>query len=141
MKQHARTVGHTHSSDRMWCCRKCRDAKQCSVNLPFDFIVSGTTLPAGTYSVSHSTRIGSGLLGLTNRANGTGVCVLPKLSESASFDNPHMSVRRVGEERFLSEIRTALETYYPSVSHSRIMEVAAKSRESVSASAGGSGNE
>ena len=111
------------------------------VNLPFDFVVNGTTLPAGTYTVSHSTGDGSGLLKLTNRDKGTGVFVLPKVSESAHFANPHMSFQRVGEERFLSEIRTASETYYISVSRSRIMEAAAKSRESVSAVAGGSGNE
>jgi len=111
------------------------------VNLPFDFVVNGTTLPAGTYTVSHSTGDGSGLLKLTNRDKGTGVFVLPKVSESASFDNPHVRFRRVGEERFLSEIRTASATYNIPVSHSRAMEAAAKSHESVSAAAGGSGNE
>lgn len=111
------------------------------VNLPFDFVVNGTTLQAGTYTVSHSTGDGSGLLKLTNRDKGTGVFVLPKVSESASFDNPHVRFRRVGEERFLSEIRTASATYNIPVSHSRAMEAAAKSHESVSAAAGGSGNE
>jgi hypothetical protein len=111
------------------------------VNLPFDFVVNGTTLQAGTYTVSHSTGDGSGLLKLTNRDKGTGVFVLPKVSESASFDNPHVRFQRVGEERFLSEIRTASVTYYIPVSHSRAMEAAAKSHEGVSAAAGGSGNE
>lgn len=110
------------------------------VNLPFDFDVNGTTLPAGTFTVSHSTANGSGLLKLTNRDRGTSVFVLPKVSESVSFDNPYLSFRRGGEERFLSEIRTASETYHISVSHSRIMEAAAKSQESVSAR-GGAGNE
>jgi hypothetical protein len=111
------------------------------VDLPFGFVVSGTTLPAGTYTVSHWTGNGSGLLRLTNRDKGTGVFVLPKVSESASFDNPHMSFQRIGEERLLSEIRTASETYYLPISHSRITEAVAKSRESASAAAGGSGNE
>jgi hypothetical protein len=110
------------------------------VNLPFDFVVSGTTLPAGTYTVSHSTGNGSGLLKLTNRNKGTGVFVLPNASESVPFDNPHMSFQRVGEERFLSEIRTRSVTYHISVSHSRMMEATAKSQESVTA-AGGAGNE
>ena len=111
------------------------------VNLPFDFAAGGAKLPAGTYTVSHSTESGSGLLKLTNRDKGTGVFVLPKVSESASFDNPHLSFQRVGEGRFLSEIRTASETYYIAVSHSRIAEAAAKRRESASMAAGGSGNE
>jgi len=111
------------------------------VNLPFNFVVSGTTLPAGTYTVSHSTGNGSGLLKLTNRDKGSGVFVLPMVSESASFDNPHMSFQRVGEERFLSEIRTASVTYYIPASHSKIMEATAKSHESASATAGGSGSE
>jgi hypothetical protein len=111
------------------------------VNLPFTFVVSGTTLPAGTYTVSHSTGNVSGLLKLTNRNKGGGVFVLPMVSESVSFDNPHMSFQRVGEERFLSEIRTASVTYYIPVPHSKIMEATAKSRESASATAGGSGSE
>ena len=111
------------------------------VKLPFDFVVSGKTLPAGTYTVSHSTRNGSGLMKLTNHDKGTGLFVLPKVSEKSSFDNPHMSFKKVGEERFLSEIQTASETYYVPVSHSRITEAAAKSRASLSMAAGGSGNE
>jgi hypothetical protein len=89
----------------------------------------------------HSTGYGSGLLKLTNRDKGTGVFVLPRVSESASFDNPHVSFHRVGEERFLSEIRMASETYYLPVSHSRITEAASKSRESPSVATDGSGNE
>ena len=111
------------------------------VSLPFDFVVSRTTLPAGSYTVSHSTGSDSGLLKLTNRHNGTAVFVLPKVSESASFDNPHMSFQQVGEVRFLSEIRTPSGTYYIPVSHSRIKETVAKSREGGSVAAGGSGNE
>jgi hypothetical protein len=111
------------------------------VNLPFDFVVGGTTLPAGTYTVSHSTENGSGLLKLTNRDKGTGMFVLPKVSESVPFDNPHMNFRRVGEDRFLSEIRTVSETYYIPVSHSSIIEAAAKSHASAAPAAGASGNE
>jgi hypothetical protein len=106
------------------------------VNLPFEFVVSGATLPAGIYTVSHSLGDDSGILKLTNRALGTSVFILPKVNVSVSFDNPHVSFQRVGEARFLSEIRTASEAYQIPVSHRSIMEAAAKSHDSVSASAG-----
>ena len=110
------------------------------VKLPFQFVVGGKTLPAGTYKVSHLTNGNSGPLILTSRDNGTSVFVLPYVSESTSADNPQVSFQRVGEEHFLSAIQTTWETYYIPVSHSGLMEAAAKLHNS-GMSSGGSGSE
>jgi hypothetical protein len=110
------------------------------VNLRFEFVVSGVALPAGIYTVSHSLGNDSGILKLTNRAEGTSVFILPNVNVSGSFDNPHVSFQRIGEARFLSEIRTASEAYQIPISHRSIMQATAKSHDSVSASVG-SGSE
>src|ERR1700739_5119634 len=98
--------------------------------LPFQFVVDGTTLPAGIYTISHLTNDNSGPLMLTRRDNGSSVFVLPGGSESASANNPHVSFQRIGEEHFLSTIQTTLETYYIPVSRSSLTEAAAKLRNS-----------
>jgi len=111
------------------------------VKLPFQFVAGEKTLPAGTYKVRRlSSDTSSGPLLLTSYDNGISVFVLPVAREDASVDNPHVSFRQVGEEHFLSTIQTGLETYYIPVSHSSLMEAAAKLRSS-GMSAGGSGSE
>jgi hypothetical protein len=111
------------------------------VKLPFQFVAGEKTLPAGTYRVSQlSSDTSNGLLVLSSYDNGISVFVLPAAREGNSADNPHLSFRQVGEEHFLSTIQTALETYYILVSHSSLMEAAAKLRSS-GMSAGGSGSE
>ena len=109
------------------------------VKLPFKFVVGGKMLPAGTYTVRHVSDETAGPLILTNRDNGSSVLVLPYVSDHASVDKPQVSFRQVGEEQFLSAIQTTFEIYQIPVSHSAVMEAAAKVHKSVMSS-GGSGN-
>jgi hypothetical protein len=109
------------------------------VKLPFEFVAGGKTLPAGTYTVRHLTDDVSGPLILTNRDNGSSVFVLPYVSDHASVDKPQVSFQQVGEERFLSTIQTTFDIYQIPVSHSAVMEAAAKTRNS-GMSSEGSGN-
>jgi hypothetical protein len=110
------------------------------VRLPFQFVVGGKTLPAGTYRVTALSSDNSGPLTLTSRENGTSVFVLPYMSDYVSADKPHVDFQQIGEERFLTTIQTTEETFFIPVSHSIIMEATAKLHNSVSAS-GSSGNE
>jgi len=110
------------------------------VKVPFGFVAGEKTLPAGTYKVSRLSNDIAGPLLVTSADSSVGVFVLPTTAESASADNPHVSFRQVGGERFLNTIQTALETYYIPVSHAGLMEAAAKLRNS-GTSAGGSGSE
>jgi hypothetical protein len=109
------------------------------VTLPFDFVVSGETLPAGTYTASRLSDTRFGGLRLTSLANGTSVFVLPNEVENTSAYKPQVSFRHVGEKHFLSAIQTADEVYNIRVPRSVILEAAAKSPDtvSVSGSAGG----
>jgi hypothetical protein len=103
--------------------------------LPFEFVVSGKTLPAGTYTVSRfSDDKFDGVL-LSNRENHTSVFVHPVEIEEASADKPEVSFERVGERHFLAKIRTAHDIYSIPVSRPQILEVTARPHDNGSASA------
>lgn len=106
------------------------------VTLPFKFVVSGRTLPAGTYTMRNVSDDPSGLLMITNHDTSKSVLVLPYVSESASTDKPELEFQRGGEEHFLSTIHTALRNYHISVSQSVLTKAAAASRNDASVSGG-----
>jgi hypothetical protein len=103
------------------------------VKLPFDSTIEGRALPAGTYTVSRLTNDNSGPLMFTNHKSGSSVFVLPTMRESTSGNKPEVSFERLGGEQFLNTIETGSYTYYFHISHSTILEVAAKSVNSGSA--------
>jgi hypothetical protein len=92
------------------------------VTLPFEFVVSGKTLPAGTYKVRQI--FDDKLEGLLLSNEHTSVFVYPITVGSASSDKPQVSFERVGEQRFLSSIRTAYDVYSIPVPRAAIMEAA-----------------
>ena len=110
------------------------------VTLPFEFVVGGKTLPAGTYTVSRLSDDNRDPLILTSHDNGASVFVLPSGIESASADKPQMSFQRAGEHHFLSSIQTTWDVYHIPVSRSVIMEAAARSGNNASASGSSGGN-
>jgi len=101
------------------------------VTLPFQFVVRGKILPAGTYTAKQLSN-DRFVLRLSNRANGTGVFVLPNEVENASAFMPRVSFQRVGEHYFLSAIQTADDVYNFPISRSALMEAAAKSPDTAS---------
>jgi hypothetical protein len=94
------------------------------VTLPFEFVVSGKTLPAGTYKVRQI--FDDKLEGLLLSNDHTSVFVYPITVGSASSDKPQVSFDRVGEQRFLSSIRTASDVYSIPVPRAAIMEATAR---------------
>jgi len=110
------------------------------VTVPFEFVVGGKTLPAGTYKVSHLSLDKFSTLLLTSRDNGTSAFMLPFESESASADKPSVSFQQVGDQHFLSTIQTTWDVYHIPESDSAIMEAAAKSRDNVSVLGSSGGN-
>jgi len=109
------------------------------VTLPFEFVVGGKTLPAGTYRLSLLADDKCEGTILSSCENRISVFVHPVEIESTSAERPHLSFERVGEERFLSRIQTKDDVYNIRVFHSLIMEAAAKTRDNGSAS-GSSGS-
>jgi hypothetical protein len=110
------------------------------VTLPFEFVVSGKTLPAGTYTVSRFADDKFDGLILSSHENRTSVFVHPVEIENTSADKPQVSFERVGEQHFLTRIQTAYDVYNIPVSRSAIMEAAARAQDSGSASASSGSN-
>jgi hypothetical protein len=104
------------------------------VTLPFEFVVDGKTLPAGTYTVSRFANDKYEGLILANYEGRTSVFIHPVEIESASADKPQVSFERVGEQHFLSRIRTSHDVYNIPVSRSVILEAAARSQGNTSSS-------
>jgi hypothetical protein len=116
------------------------DRSEMVVALPFDFVVSGKTLPAGTYIVSRISDDRYDGLILSSYGNHASVFVRPIEIESASADKPQVSFERAGEQHFLSTIQTTRDVYNIPVSRSVIMEAAARSRKNTPDSGSSGGN-
>src|SRR5215468_3790354 len=107
---------------------------QIKVTLPFEFVVDGKTLPAGTYTVSRFADDKHEGLILSNYENGTSVFVHPVGVEGASADKPEVSFQRVGVQLFLRSIRTSHEVYNLPVPRSPILEATGRSHENTGSS-------
>ena len=107
------------------------------VKLPFEFVASGITFPAGTYTVKRFSQQPFDTLMLTSDDRDTSVFIHPAEMEDASDDKPRVSFHRVGEQNFLSAIETADYIYNFTASKSVLLEAAAKQRDAVPASASG----
>ena len=98
------------------------------LTVPFEFVVDGEALPAGTYKLS---RLGDdkfeGLI-LRNETTRTSVFVHPMEVEEASSDMPRVSFERVGQEHFLSKIQTSHDVY-EIVARSEILEATARAHQ------------
>ena len=140
MKSYTRTLAAVILLSGLGMAAKAESRTEVVVTLPFEFVASGKTFPAGTYTAGRLTDAGLSGLRLTNRANGTSVFVLPDEVESSSANKPKVIFKQVGNQHFLSAIQTADEVYNIPVPRSVILEAAAKSRDTVSVSGSAGGN-
>jgi hypothetical protein len=118
---------------------KAETRPEITAKFPFQFVVGGKTLPAGTYRVS---RLGDDPLSplmLTNDNSTANVFVLPH-SIAASSDRPKVGFERVGARYLLSSIQTGDLVYNISISRSLAMVAAAKPNGNVSASGSAGGH-
>jgi hypothetical protein len=76
------------------------------VSVPFEFVVAGTTLPAGTYRVHRLHDDPSAGLVLTSYQNRVTIAVLPIDVERARANKPELAFETAGHEHILSRIRT-----------------------------------
>ncbi len=113
---------------------------QIVVNIPYEFVVGGKTLPAGTYTVKRLSDTDPSVLILSSFENRASAIVLPTQVESSSDDKTQVSFEEVGGEHFLSKIETADHLFTISVSRSAILEAAAKSHSGTSASGSSAGS-
>jgi hypothetical protein len=108
------------------------------VNVPYQFVVSGKTLPAGTYKVMRVNDNDLAELEMISVKNHSGVLLLSSEISSTNEDKPSLRFERVGDQYFLSRIETANHIFTIPVPANAAALVAAKSPSSPS-TAGSSG--
>ena len=116
---------------------KAETRPEITAKFPFQFVVGGKTLPAGTYKVSRLGDDPLSALMLTNDDSTASVFVLPLSIAEPSSDKPKVGFERVGENYILSSIHTGDFVYNIPVSRSLAMVAAAHGNVSASGSAGG----
>jgi len=106
---------------------KAQAVDQVVVTIPFEFVVTGKTLPAGTYRVNRvSDDRWAGLI-FSSFENRASAIVHPIEVESTSDDKAHVSFETAGGEHFLSKIETANNVFTIPVSRAAILLASEKS--------------
>jgi hypothetical protein len=106
---------------------KAQVVDQIVVTIPFEFVVAGKTLPAGTYRVSPVSDDRWGGLILSGFKNHASAIVLPNEVENAPAEKAHVSFETAGDEHFLSKIETADNVFSIPVSPAAILLASGKS--------------
>lgn len=113
---------------------------QIVLKVPYDFVAAGRTLPAGTYRVNRLREGDPSVLILSSFENRASAFVLPTTHVSSSGDKVQVIFEQVGGEHFLSKIETADHVFTIPVTHSEILEAAARSHSGTSPSGASAGN-
>ena len=100
---------------------------QILVNIPYDFVVAGKTLPAGTYRVNRLSEDKWAGLVFSSFENRASAIVHPMEVESAPGDKAHVSFETAGDEHFLSKIETADNVFTIPVSRAAMLLASGKS--------------
>lgn len=73
-----------------------------TANIPFEFTVSGKTLPAGKYDVTNGTT--QAMLIIRNAVSGKAAAVITQKAEGKMDDKARLAFRRYGNQYFLASI-------------------------------------
>ena len=114
---------------------------QIVVTVPFQFVVGGKTLPAGTYRGNRVSATGDRFEGLVLRNFDdphASVIVLPTEVRDARGEEAQLTFERVGGEHFLSKIETGDNVYIIRVSRSATLLASTPSQTGAASSANGS---
>lgn len=106
---------------------KAQVADQIVVTIPFEFVVAGKTLPAGTYRVNRVSDDKWDGLVFRSFETRAGVIVRPTEVQSASADQAKVSFEKAGDEHFLSKIQTGDNVFTIPVSREAILLASGKS--------------
>jgi hypothetical protein len=110
------------------------------VNIPYEFVVDGKILPAGTYRLDRASGTNDRVLIFSNFEKSTSLIVTPSEVDSKESEQARVSFERIGGQLFLSKIETADHVFTIPVSHAEIMEASAHSQAGSSAAGGSAGN-
>ena len=107
---------------------------QLVVNVPYEFVVAGKALPAGTYRVSRINDKDERQLIISSLENREAVMVISNEVSPIHTEKPSLSFQQAGGEYFLSKIATAEHVFAIPVSKQAVLEAIAKTDPSVAAS-------
>ena len=90
------------------------DGDSVSVNVPFEFVAGGETLPAGTYSITRAAGDTNRILAI--RGDNNRIFVLPMFFDGSSVtgtaaEHQALSFERAGNKYFLSTVKTLSGVY------------------------------
>jgi hypothetical protein len=92
------------------------------VNIPYEFVVAGKTLPAGTYRVSRINDKDERQLIISSFENREAVMVISNEVSPIHTETPSLSFEQAGGEYFLSKITTAEHVFTIPVSKRAVLE-------------------
>jgi len=107
---------------------------QIEVNIPYEFVVAGKTLPAGTYRVVRLSVNNPRALYLKSLETRASALVFATQVENSYNEEPKVSFERVGGEYALSKIETANRLFKIPIARSETLDAAARSHCGTSAS-------
>ena len=113
---------------------------QITVNVPYDFVVSGKTLPAGAYRVKRANDRDNHVLAITSLENGGGVLLLSSVVSPTREEKPALGFEVVGDQHFLNRVETADHIFTIPVSTKATQLVAMKKQTTPSASSSSGAN-
>jgi hypothetical protein len=110
-------------------------ADQIVVKIPYEFVVAGKTLPAGTYRVNRVSDHDEMALAISSFENRVAVVVLPSsVADKTVAEQSSVSFEQVGEQHLLSKIETAEHVFTIPVSSVAVLEGAMKKQSGPSGS-------
>jgi hypothetical protein len=112
---------------------RAQDADKVVVNVPFEFVAGGKTLPSGTYSVS---RLSPARSGLVIHSYGDSALLLPIVFDGTSAAQPTLSFEHVGDKYFLNRVETPAGVY--TIAIPRAINKVARMKDDVTLSPSGS---
>jgi hypothetical protein len=103
--------------------------------IPYDFVVSGQVLPAGTYRVSRIDTTGSRELEISSYETRASALLIPTVFDDFQTGDAKLNFEHVGNKYFLSAIETPIGTYAITIPPSAI-ELARMEQHGTSSSGG-----
>jgi len=88
--------------------------------VPYNFVVGGQVLPAGTYLVSRLSVIDRGELEISSYESGASTYLIPTFFNDLRTGHPQLMFEHAGDKYFLSAIETPIGTYEIAVPNSAI---------------------
>jgi hypothetical protein len=104
------------------------------VTVPFDFVASDQTLPAGKYTVSRLSDDRLGALSIRSFENRVSVFVLPNQFESHTVDSVKVTFEQVGDVHYLRSIESRDGVYTIGLPRTINLVAGTKQHDSMSAS-------